>query len=222
MSDTQDARTRQGDAEEITRLMNGMELAWGIIANAYGGNWDKADPGWRDAATRWRDEHWHPSLNRNGYPARDEETKRVVEDLDGRFGSLEAEEVEIEFEEQGYDSVCGPDIDAFPGDVVGWITAFAAWLTTRDENLTVGRNFDAAPMAEVVGEYLKLYDLPEEISETFWHWLRWTRSGGRMLETSSVWSYPPALEDRLRVLEKRQGELEKRLEDSGQDWAQDA
>lgn len=37
------------------------EAAWGIIANAYGGNWDLATPDWRDAAERWREEY-HASL----------------------------------------------------------------------------------------------------------------------------------------------------------------
>jgi hypothetical protein len=31
-----------------------VELAWGLIANAYGGNWDLAATEWRDAARRWR------------------------------------------------------------------------------------------------------------------------------------------------------------------------
>ena len=41
-----------------------MELAWGVIANAYGGDWGKASADWREAAERWRDEHWHPALDR--------------------------------------------------------------------------------------------------------------------------------------------------------------
>ena len=31
-----------------------LEAAWGLIANAYGGNWDAAGDAWRDAARRWR------------------------------------------------------------------------------------------------------------------------------------------------------------------------
>lgn len=31
-----------------------LELAWGIIANAHGGDWSKADPQWRVAAESWR------------------------------------------------------------------------------------------------------------------------------------------------------------------------
>lgn len=32
-----------------------LESAWGIIANAGGGNWDKEGSEWREAAERWRD-----------------------------------------------------------------------------------------------------------------------------------------------------------------------
>lgn len=42
-----------------------VESAWGIIANAYGGNWDEAPEDWRKAAERWRDEVWLPSLSHN-------------------------------------------------------------------------------------------------------------------------------------------------------------
>lgn len=42
----------------------GMEAAWGLIANAHGGDWSQATPEWREAAERWRDECWHPFLDR--------------------------------------------------------------------------------------------------------------------------------------------------------------
>ena len=32
-----------------------LEMAWTIIANGNGGNWETADPVWRMAAERWRD-----------------------------------------------------------------------------------------------------------------------------------------------------------------------
>ena len=46
-------------AKEIKRLRNSEEMAWGIIANAYGGDWDLASEasGWKAAAERWRDEY---------------------------------------------------------------------------------------------------------------------------------------------------------------------
>lgn len=40
-----------------------LELAWGLIANAYGGDWKSAPDDWRKAAERWRDEQYHPSLD---------------------------------------------------------------------------------------------------------------------------------------------------------------
>lgn len=40
-----------------------LEQAWGIIANAGGGNWDNETPEWRRAAERWRDEVFHPYLH---------------------------------------------------------------------------------------------------------------------------------------------------------------
>lgn len=32
-----------------------LEWAWGIIANAGGGNWELESQEWREAAARWRD-----------------------------------------------------------------------------------------------------------------------------------------------------------------------
>jgi hypothetical protein len=59
--------TRREEREPVARIPSmtalALELAWGLIANAYGGDWDKASDEWREAATRWRDEHWHGFLN---------------------------------------------------------------------------------------------------------------------------------------------------------------
>lgn len=33
------------------------EEAWGIIANAYGGDWELASSEWKTAAERWRDQY---------------------------------------------------------------------------------------------------------------------------------------------------------------------
>jgi hypothetical protein len=49
---------------EVARLMDGMEAAWGVIANAGRGDWTLEHPEWQKAAARWRDEHWHPALKR--------------------------------------------------------------------------------------------------------------------------------------------------------------
>jgi hypothetical protein len=47
-------------AEKLDQLLDGSEAAWGLIANA----WDTAGrvEDWREAATRWRDEFYHPLL----------------------------------------------------------------------------------------------------------------------------------------------------------------
>ncbi len=47
---------------EIAARLYAMELAWGLIANSYGGDWQLANDDWKQAAVRWRDEHWHPAL----------------------------------------------------------------------------------------------------------------------------------------------------------------
>lgn len=49
---------------EILRLMDALELAWGVIANVDGGDWTGQSPEWQQAAARWRDEQWHPALDR--------------------------------------------------------------------------------------------------------------------------------------------------------------
>ncbi len=46
-------------ATEIARLRDDIETAWGIIANAHHGDWERASQDWRKAAECWRDEAWH-------------------------------------------------------------------------------------------------------------------------------------------------------------------
>ncbi len=58
---------------EIDTLMDSMEVAWGVIANAHGGNWSLASRDWLEAAECYRDEHWNPALKRN-HPEIFEET----------------------------------------------------------------------------------------------------------------------------------------------------
>jgi len=48
---------------EGSRRLDALELAWGLIANAYVGDWESAPSNWHDAAIRWRDEQWHPILH---------------------------------------------------------------------------------------------------------------------------------------------------------------
>lgn len=43
--------------KEIKKRDELLELAWGLIANSYGGDWDKATEEWKTAAEKWRDEY---------------------------------------------------------------------------------------------------------------------------------------------------------------------
>ena len=47
---------KRADVREADEL---LELAWGLIANSYGGDWDQASEqsGWKVAAERWRDRY---------------------------------------------------------------------------------------------------------------------------------------------------------------------
>lgn len=38
--------------------LNLLETAWGIIANAGGGNWKLETPEWQAAAARWREQYF--------------------------------------------------------------------------------------------------------------------------------------------------------------------
>jgi hypothetical protein len=49
--------------ERIKRLEDCAETAWGIIANVDSGSWQEQRADWREAATRWRDERFHPELS---------------------------------------------------------------------------------------------------------------------------------------------------------------
>ena len=46
----------------ISPLLDTIETAWGIIANANGGDWEELGPEWKAAAERWRDNEWHQIL----------------------------------------------------------------------------------------------------------------------------------------------------------------
>lgn len=56
-----DLRTARRQAAQA---LDGLEAAWGLIANAYDGNWDSAPAEWKTAAERWREEVWHRALQR--------------------------------------------------------------------------------------------------------------------------------------------------------------
>jgi len=44
-------------AETVDSMLNELEAAWGIIANAGGGDWNNESAEWRDAASKWRDKY---------------------------------------------------------------------------------------------------------------------------------------------------------------------
>ena len=48
--------------EHAADLLDHLETAWGVIANANGGDWGTLAQDWRKAAERWRD-RWHEILN---------------------------------------------------------------------------------------------------------------------------------------------------------------
>lgn len=35
-----------------------LDMAWGLLANAYGGSWEKATPEWQQMAAKWRDQYF--------------------------------------------------------------------------------------------------------------------------------------------------------------------
>lgn len=45
--------------ERNSKLEDCIETAWGIIANAGGGNWDNESQEWKKAAESWRDNQFH-------------------------------------------------------------------------------------------------------------------------------------------------------------------
>ena len=50
--------------------------AWGLIANAGEGNWERETPEWQEAALRWRDEMFHPWLD-EGRPKEEGEDAHI-------------------------------------------------------------------------------------------------------------------------------------------------
>ena len=75
---------------EIERLRESEELAWGLIANAYGGDWELASEasGWKIAAERWRDAYHATlpsSLSEDDNDEVDSEAKEAEKHFDGRY-----------------------------------------------------------------------------------------------------------------------------------------
>ena len=52
-------------SKRLIHLMDGIETAWCLIANADSASWDMEETNeWREAAERWRDEFFHPLLDK--------------------------------------------------------------------------------------------------------------------------------------------------------------
>ncbi len=62
-----------------------LEAAWGIIANAGGGDWTTQTPEWQEAAARWRDAY-HEHGARLLAALRDEPRLRKVVERTARMG----------------------------------------------------------------------------------------------------------------------------------------
>lgn len=55
-----------------------IEAAWGLIANANGGDWDSAPPEWRTAAEGWRDAY-HDTLDKPVSASPDERLRAMLD-----------------------------------------------------------------------------------------------------------------------------------------------
>lgn len=66
--------------ERIASLADELEMAWVIIANAGGGNWDLESKDWQDAAAKWRDEY-HGGTGEKGSNAPDESRRNTDRDI---------------------------------------------------------------------------------------------------------------------------------------------
>lgn len=53
-----DIRGLQSVGVSMRELLDALEIAWGVIANASGGNWKNEPPQWQEAACRWRGEYF--------------------------------------------------------------------------------------------------------------------------------------------------------------------
>lgn len=52
-----DPRWWEHPAETVDALRDELEMAWTIIANAGGGDWQKESAEWQEAAAKWRDRY---------------------------------------------------------------------------------------------------------------------------------------------------------------------
>lgn len=59
-------RQISADYDEPTGPIGLLEAAWGLIANAGEGDWEREHAEWREAAARWRD-RYHEWLKEHGH-----------------------------------------------------------------------------------------------------------------------------------------------------------
>lgn len=71
------ARAEQAEAGAAA-MREALDLAWGLIANANGGDWTLATPEWRAAAERWRDECYSKKDTDAGLTPKDADFARVT------------------------------------------------------------------------------------------------------------------------------------------------
>lgn len=62
---------------DIAKLRAAVEEAWGVIANAGGGDWSTQKTDWQRAASRWRDNRYHPMIMEVGIIATNVEAGRT-------------------------------------------------------------------------------------------------------------------------------------------------
>lgn len=67
-------------ADAVDDCVKGLDSAWGLIANAGGGDWEKETPEWRTTATRWK-KHYLKFIKEHN-------ARRLVFDLDEIIESI--------------------------------------------------------------------------------------------------------------------------------------
>ena len=97
--------TLEAEGAAIWKLMDSMELAWGLIANAglYSGGWDSQSGEWVRAAEKWRDDHWHASLDAHGYPTQIKDGKHQTDIPPGFEPEMSRKETPRDSEPAAYD-----------------------------------------------------------------------------------------------------------------------
>lgn len=68
-----------GARDGVKQLLETIDLAWGLIANAGDGDWSKESALWQQAAVRWRDQHYLGSQAQPSDAERDLQQRAVVE-----------------------------------------------------------------------------------------------------------------------------------------------